>query len=163
MIKKGCRGQLNIYLYFLVFLTLVQGCRDVNIIMQQKVGHPRCEAKYLNMYQNISFNQFRVGVNTLSHLYNPFLPGYAVPEVVNLTCSVTEFCWFYALLELQLRLLYESAPMAFLMEQAGGIATTGTQDILEIVPKDIHQRCPTIMGSPDDVRDFMRICKKHAK
>lgn len=61
----------------------------------------------------------------------------------------------------QLRLLYESAPMAYLMEQAGGLATTGTQDILDVVPTDIHERCPTIMGSPEDVRDFMRIARKH--
>ncbi|XP_072038306.1 fructose-1,6-bisphosphatase 1-like [Amphiura filiformis] len=63
----------------------------------------------------------------------------------------------------KLRLLYESSPMAFLMEQAGGLATTGKEDILDIVPTDIHQRCPTIMGSPDDVRDFMRLVKKHSK
>ncbi len=63
----------------------------------------------------------------------------------------------------QLRLLYESAPMAYLIEQAGGIATTGKEDILDIVPTDIHQRCPTILGSPDDVRDFLKIVKKQKK
>lgn len=40
----------------------------------------------------------------------------------------------------KLRLLYEAAPMAFLMTQAGGKATTGQQDILDIVPTEIHQR-----------------------
>jgi fructose-1,6-bisphosphatase I len=51
----------------------------------------------------------------------------------------------------KLRLLYESAPMAFLIEQAGGRATTGTQDILDIVPEKLHQRTPLIIGSTEDV------------
>jgi fructose-1,6-bisphosphatase I len=54
----------------------------------------------------------------------------------------------------KLRLLYEAAPMAFLMVQAGGKATTGEQDILNVVPNAIHQRVPVYMGSKDDVSDF---------
>jgi fructose-1,6-bisphosphatase I len=51
----------------------------------------------------------------------------------------------------KLRLLYESAPLAFLIEQAGGRATTGIRDILDVVPKKIHQRTPLIIGSKEDV------------
>lgn len=51
----------------------------------------------------------------------------------------------------KLRLLYESAPLAYLVEQAGGRATTGTQEILDVIPDRIHQRTPLIIGSPDDV------------
>ena len=51
----------------------------------------------------------------------------------------------------KLRLLYEAAPMAFLVEQAGGQAVTGLQRILDIVPKSVHQRVPCILGSPEDV------------
>lgn len=51
----------------------------------------------------------------------------------------------------KLRLLYESAPLAFLMEQAGGRASTGTQPILDVVPDKLHARVPLIIGSPDDV------------
>ena len=47
----------------------------------------------------------------------------------------------------KLRLLYECNPMAFLMEQAGGTANTGTQRIMEVEPTELHQRVPTIMGS----------------
>lgn len=51
----------------------------------------------------------------------------------------------------KLRLLYESAPLAFLIEQAGGRATTGTEEILDVVPKQLHQRTPLIIGSKEDV------------
>jgi fructose-1,6-bisphosphatase I len=51
----------------------------------------------------------------------------------------------------KLRLLYESAPLAFLMEQAGGTASTGTQEILDVVPDKIHARTPLFIGSQEDV------------
>ena len=51
----------------------------------------------------------------------------------------------------KLRLLYECAPLAFLIEQAGGRASTGTQDILDVVPEKLHQRTPLVIGSKDDV------------
>jgi len=51
----------------------------------------------------------------------------------------------------KLRLLYESAPLAFLIEQAGGRATTGLVDILDVVPKKLHQRTPLIIGSKESV------------
>ena len=51
----------------------------------------------------------------------------------------------------RLRLLYECNPIAFLVEQAGGAASTGVQRILEILPKDIHERVPLIFGSKHEV------------
>lgn len=51
----------------------------------------------------------------------------------------------------KLRLLYESAPLAFLIEQAGGRASTGTQDIMNIVPAHLHARTPLVIGSQEDV------------
>ncbi|MDX1902960.1 MAG: class 1 fructose-bisphosphatase [Thermonemataceae bacterium] len=47
----------------------------------------------------------------------------------------------------KLRLMYECNALAFIVEQAGGSATDGTQRILDIEPTDIHQRCPLIIGS----------------
>lgn len=47
----------------------------------------------------------------------------------------------------KIRLLYEAAPLAFLIEQAGGYASDGTQPILDIVPTDIHQRVPFYIGN----------------
>lgn len=54
----------------------------------------------------------------------------------------------------KLRLLYEAFPMAFLTEQAGGIATTGTGRILDVQPKSIHERCPVFLGSKEDVEEL---------
>lgn len=51
----------------------------------------------------------------------------------------------------KLRLLYEAIPMAFLAEQAGGAATDGTNAILDIVPTELHQRVPLVIGGKDDV------------
>ncbi len=51
----------------------------------------------------------------------------------------------------KLRLMYEANPMAFLVEQAGGAATTGRQRILDIQPESLHQRVPVILGSKNEV------------
>src|SRR6185436_8555250 len=55
----------------------------------------------------------------------------------------------------KLRLLYEAAPLALLVEQAGGAAFDGKTDILDITPTELHQRTPLIIGSKRDV-DFAR-------
>ncbi|MCV2886245.1 class 1 fructose-bisphosphatase [Aestuariibacter sp. AA17] len=51
----------------------------------------------------------------------------------------------------KLRLLYEANPMSFLIEQAGGASSTGEGRILEVMPEEIHQRVPVIMGSKEEV------------
>jgi fructose-1,6-bisphosphatase I len=51
----------------------------------------------------------------------------------------------------KLRLLYEANPMAFLVEQAGGLAETGTGRIMEVMPTEIHQRVPVLIGSKEEV------------
>lgn len=56
----------------------------------------------------------------------------------------------------KLRLMYEANPLAFIVEQAGGIATDGKNRILEIVPGSLHQRTPLFIGSPEDVTMAMK-------
>lgn len=51
----------------------------------------------------------------------------------------------------KLRLLYECNPMALLVEQAGGKASDGTTDTLDIAPEKLHQRCPFYVGSSEMV------------
>tara|TARA_R110002050_G_scaffold23237_2_gene62758 strand:- start:2894 stop:3403 length:510 start_codon:yes stop_codon:yes gene_type:complete len=47
----------------------------------------------------------------------------------------------------KLRLLYEVMPMSFIIEQAGGAASTGKERVLDVVPTSIHQRAPCYIGS----------------
>jgi fructose-1,6-bisphosphatase I / sedoheptulose-1,7-bisphosphatase len=51
----------------------------------------------------------------------------------------------------RLRLLYEANPVAFIVEQAGGYASTGRERILNVVPSDLHQRIPLIFGASEEV------------
>jgi fructose-1,6-bisphosphatase I / sedoheptulose-1,7-bisphosphatase len=56
----------------------------------------------------------------------------------------------------RLRLLYELNPMSWIVEQAGGKSSTGRERVLEIVPTDIHQRAPIIIGSKNEVERVVR-------
>jgi len=62
----------------------------------------------------------------------------------------------------KLRLLYEAFPMAYLTEQAGGLATTGSKRILDIQPTHIHERCPVFLGSKEDVQDLIKFYEAEA-
>ena len=52
----------------------------------------------------------------------------------------------------KLRLLYEGIPFAFLVKAAGGYASDGKRDVLEIVPEELHQRIPFFVGNTPDVK-----------
>ncbi len=56
----------------------------------------------------------------------------------------------------KLRLMYEANPMSFIVEQAGGLASTGTERIMELQPEQLHQRCPVIMGAAEEVERVVR-------
>ena len=65
----------------------------------------------------------------------------------------------------KLRVLYEGFPMALIVERAGGVASTGMfngkiQRMLDLVPKDLHERCPVILGSERDVKQVLGLYKK---
>jgi fructose-1,6-bisphosphatase I len=57
----------------------------------------------------------------------------------------------------RLRLIYEANPIAWVIEQAGGMASTGRERVLEIVPKSLHERVPVIAGSRNEVEHVMRL------
>ncbi len=57
-------------------------------------------------------------------------------------------------------MLYEAAPLAMIVEQAGGAATTGAERILDIEPTSLHQKVPLIIGSREDVRDYIQFFKE---
>jgi len=56
----------------------------------------------------------------------------------------------------RLRLMYEANPMAMLIEQAGGLASTGRNRILDKQPEQLHQRVPVILGSRCEVERIER-------
>jgi len=63
----------------------------------------------------------------------------------------------------RLRLLYEGNPMAMIVEQAGGAASTGRGRILDVAPEALHQRVPVILGSRDEVARIERYHVEHAQ
>lgn len=60
----------------------------------------------------------------------------------------------------KLRLLYECAPLAFIVEQAGGRASTGGERILDVQAESIHQRSPLVIGSREDVALYENFFRK---
>jgi fructose-1,6-bisphosphatase I len=60
----------------------------------------------------------------------------------------------------KLRLLYEAGPLAFIIEQAQGKGSNGSQPILDILPEKLHQRVPLIIGSSEDVEEANRYLAK---
>ncbi|MEY2777798.1 MAG: hypothetical protein RLY30_1896 [Pseudomonadota bacterium] len=61
----------------------------------------------------------------------------------------------------RLRLMYEANPMSFIIEQAGGAASTGRGRILEVQPEQVHQRIPVIVGSRNEVERLQRYHLEH--
>jgi len=66
-------------------------------------------------------------------------------------------------LEGKLRLMYECTPLAFIAEQAGGAASTGNERIMDIQPKEIHQRVPFFVGSKNMVEKAEGLLKYFRK
>jgi fructose-1,6-bisphosphatase I len=60
----------------------------------------------------------------------------------------------------KLRLMCEAAPLAMVVEAAGGMATDGKMSILDIEPQELHQRVPLFIGSKKDVQKVMEIYQK---
>lgn len=63
----------------------------------------------------------------------------------------------------RLRLLYEANPMAMIVEQAGGAASTGREPLLELQPDALHQRVPVILGAREEVDRLVRYHDEHAR
>ena len=61
----------------------------------------------------------------------------------------------------RLRLLYETNPIAFIVEQAGGAASMGSKRMLDVAPADLHQRIAFIFGSRDEVARIEQYHRDH--
>jgi fructose-1,6-bisphosphatase I / sedoheptulose-1,7-bisphosphatase len=63
----------------------------------------------------------------------------------------------------RLRLMHQANPIAFIIEQAGGLASTGQERLMESQPADLHQRVPVIFGSRAEVELIERYHREHAE
>ena len=61
----------------------------------------------------------------------------------------------------KLRLLYECSPLAFIAEQAGGGATTGYERIMDVQPRELHQRVPLIIGNRKEVNLYEEMVRRY--
>ncbi|MBP6626615.1 MAG: fructose-1,6-bisphosphatase, partial [Arenimonas sp.] len=61
----------------------------------------------------------------------------------------------------KLRLMYEANPMAMIIEQAGGAASTGRQRLLDVPPTGLHQRVPVMLGSRAEIAQAERYHAEH--
>jgi len=58
--------------------------------------------------------------------------------------------------------MYEANPMAMIVAEAGGLASTGSERILDVQPDSLHQRVPVVLGSRDEVERIERYHHEHA-
>lgn len=63
----------------------------------------------------------------------------------------------------KLRLMYEANPMAFIIEQAGGICSSGRERIMDIKPEGLHQRVPVVLGSKNEVERIIQYHQEEKK
>jgi fructose-1,6-bisphosphatase len=63
----------------------------------------------------------------------------------------------------RLRFLFEASPVAFLVEQAGGSASTGLERLLDVTPGELHQRVPLFLGDRSEVERIVRYHSEHAR
>lgn len=61
----------------------------------------------------------------------------------------------------RLRLLYEANPISFIVEQAGGLASTGHERVMTLTPRELHQRVPFVFGSRQEVEHIERYHRDH--
>ena len=61
----------------------------------------------------------------------------------------------------KLRLMYEANPMGFIVEQAGGMASTGKERILDLQPGQLHERVAVVLGSKNEVERIVRYHREH--
>ena len=60
----------------------------------------------------------------------------------------------------KIRLLYESIPMSYVVEKAGGASSNGQQSILKVQPTSIHQRSPVFLGYKEEIERIEELYKK---
>lgn len=163
------------------FLTLTIGCGVYGFTLDEQLGefvlsHPCIE---IPKSKNImSFNEanwdlwdepmqevhksWQTGTSKLGQRYTSRYVGSMVADVHRtlLYGGVFGYPADTKNINGKLRLLYEAAPMSFLIEQAGGLSTSGRERIMEIIPENVHQRVPVVMGSKTEVQEVIDSYRK---
>jgi fructose-1,6-bisphosphatase I len=63
----------------------------------------------------------------------------------------------------KIRLLYESIPMSYVVEQAGGASSNGQHSILKIQPQSIHQRSPVFLGYKEEIEKIEKLYETYPR
>ena len=131
------------------------------------LSHPEIRTPAVGKYYSVNeanFPRWNVQVQTLVNRYKGLDHGYQGKNSRYIGSLVADFhrnliaggvfCYPSDVKSPRgkLRLLYECAPLAYLCEHAGGYASDGAQPILDIEPRQLHQRTPLYIGSTEDVR-----------
>ena len=138
------------------FLRVEQGLRiptankSYSVNEGNRLGFPEGYQRYLDWAQQNSYSSRYAGA-MVADVHRTLLKGgvFMYPPTAKAPNG-------------KLRLMYEANPMAMLIEQAGGKALAGRADdgselrILALQPEDIHERCPVVLGSPDEVDHVTR-------
>ncbi len=120
-------------------LTIPAGCRQYSVNEGNRASFPEGYRAYLDAVQADGYSARYVGA-MVADVHRVLLKGglFMYPP----TQSAPDG---------KLRLLYEANPLSFLIEQAGGMASTGSDRLLDVEPVDIHQRTAVIMGCRHEV------------
>ena len=134
------------------------------------LSHPdiRCPRQGKTYSANLSrYSEWELGIRRLSDALNAADPTHHRSYSLRYTgalvadfhrCLLEGGFYFYpadrSYSRGKLRLLYECAPLAFIIEQAGGAASTGTGRVLDIEADSIHQQSPLVIGSAEDVARY---------
>jgi fructose-1,6-bisphosphatase I len=138
------------------FLRVEQGLRiptaskNYSVNEGNRLGFPEGYQRYLDWAQQNGYSSRYAGA-MVADVHRTLLKGgvFMYPPTIKAPNG-------------KLRLMYEANPMAMLIEQAGGKALAGRADdgseqrILALQPKDIHERCPVVLGSPEEVDHVTR-------
>jgi fructose-1,6-bisphosphatase I len=136
------------------------------------LSHPNIRIPQIGKYYSVNesyWNRWTEGVHQVVAAFKNGAPGVEAKNARYIGSLVADFhrnlvsggIFLYAADKKsphgKLRLLYEAAPLALVVEQAGGAATDGVRPILDIPPLSLHQRTPLIIGSKADVEFATRM------
>ena len=173
LLRRGCELVAAGYVVYGTMLVYTTGQGVYGFTLDPAIGefllsHPRIEiperGKIYSVnegYRNLFFDSTRRFVEHLQEVDKDTGRPYSARYIGSMVADVHRTLLYGGIFMYpatqttpggKLRLLYEAAPMGFIIEQAGGMASTGHQRILDLEAGELHQRVPVYLGSKQDVR-----------